>query len=112
MSNVTDVHPHDTAAKAHADPAHGHPSDLLYLKVGLVLFALTGLEVSTYFVNMKGVALIVVLMPLMVVKFGVVAAYFMHLRFDSRIFRRFFITGIVLAVFVYFIVMFTLHVFD
>jgi len=39
-------------------------------------------------------------------KFGVVVAYFMHLRFDSPIFRRLFIGGLTLAVVVYTLVLF------
>ena len=33
------------------------------------------------------------LMPMMIVKFAMVAACFMHLRFDSRLFRRLFVAG-------------------
>jgi hypothetical protein len=36
--------------------------------------------------------------------------WFMHLRFDSRMFRRLFTTGIVLALIVYTIVLTTFHV--
>jgi cytochrome c oxidase subunit 4 len=39
-----------------------------------------------------------------------VVLWFMHLRFDSRLFRRLFVTGIVLALFVYTIVLTTFHV--
>ena len=45
-----------------------------------------------------------------VVKFSVVVLWFMHLRFDSRLFRRFFVTGIILAMFCYVIVLSTFHV--
>ena len=107
----TEVEPGDTIAVAHDDAEHAHPSDWLYIKVGIVLFFVTGLEVATYALGMKGVALVIVLFPMMIFKFGVVAAYFMHLKFDSKLFRRFFITGIVLAVSVYMIVLFTLHFF-
>jgi len=44
------------------------------------------------------------------VKFTVVVAFFMHLRFDNRLFRRFFITGVCLALFVFTIVLTTFHV--
>jgi hypothetical protein len=39
-----------------------------------------------------------------------VAAYFMHLRFDGRLLRRLFVTGIILAISVYTIFLLTLHV--
>jgi cytochrome c oxidase subunit 4 len=46
-----------------------------------------------------------------VIKFSLVALWFMHLKFDSRIFRRFFVTGLILAITVYTIVLFTFRVF-
>jgi len=114
VSADTEVHSggSDAVVHAHADVDHAHPSDLTYIKVGAVLFVVTALEVATYAVGMSGAALLLLLFPMMTFKFGVVAAYFMHLKFDSKLFRRFFITGIVLAVGVYMIVMLTLHVFD
>jgi cytochrome c oxidase subunit 4 len=39
------------------------------------------------------------------VKFSLVVLWFMHLRFDSRIFRRLFISGMILAISVYAIVL-------
>jgi hypothetical protein len=39
-----------------------------------------------------------------------VAAYFMHLKFDGRLLRRLFVTGIVLAGGVYSVALFTLDV--
>ena len=47
-----------------------------------------------------------IMLLLMATKFGVVTAFFMHLRFDSQLFRRVFFAGVFLAVFVYLIVMF------
>jgi len=43
----------------------------------------------------------------MVIKFATVALWFMHLRFDSLLFRRFFLTGILLAAGVYIAIMMT-----
>jgi cytochrome c oxidase subunit 4 len=88
-------------ADAHAD-AHAHPSDLKYIKIALILGALTALEVATYFwedANTK--ALVAMLVPLMVIKFYVVAGYFMHLKFDSPLFTRMFVAGLAFAVGVY-----------
>jgi hypothetical protein len=44
-------------------------------------------------------------------KFFLVAMWFMHLRFDSKIFRRLFVAGIVLATIVFGIVLLTFKVF-
>ena len=45
-------------------------------------------------------------------KFVIVVAFFMHLRFDRPLFRRFFVTGAIGAVVLYTIVLSTLHVFE
>ena len=55
-------------------------------------------------------ALVLMLGVLAVLKFVIVVLYFMHLKFDSPMFRRFFVTGIVLAISVYTIVLATFHV--
>ena len=81
---------------------HEHPSDQKYMQIALLLAIITAAEVATYFVDI-GVVLIPTLMVMMVVKFFIVAAWFMHLRFDSNMFTRFFVSGIVLAISVYFI---------
>lgn len=92
------------APTAHEETVHGaghvHPSDGRYILIALFLAVMTAIEVGLYYVEI-GDALIPLLMILMVVKFGTVAAYFMHLRFDSRMFRRMFAAGLVLAILVY-----------
>ena len=94
---------------------HTHPSDAQYVLIAAILAAITALEVSTYYLDFfkKNFAfLLIALIPMMIVKFGMVAAFFMHLRFDNKLFRRVFLTGIILATSVYMIVLFTFHVFS
>jgi caa(3)-type oxidase subunit IV len=81
-----------------------HPSELTYVYVALILALFTGLEVSTYFVDF-GKAHIPLLLVLMVIKFGTVAAYFMHLKFDSGLFTRMFVAGVCFAVGVYIVML-------
>jgi cytochrome c oxidase subunit 4 len=92
------------APTAHEDTVHGaghaHPGDAKYVQIAIILAAITAAEVATYYVDL-GVALIPVLLVMMVVKFGIVAGFFMHLKFDTPLFRRLFVAGIVLAVGVY-----------
>jgi cytochrome c oxidase subunit 4 len=89
-------------AEDHPDHVHEHPSDWVYVKVALLLGLLTAIEVGTYFINdlSTGHALLI-LMPLMVIKFVIVAMYFMHLKFDSTLFTRMFVAGLAFAVVVY-----------
>lgn len=79
---------------------HGHASDGLYVVIFAILFALTALEVSTYYVDF-GPLLLPTLMVLMVVKFTIVVMFFMHLKFDHRLFTWVFVSGLALAVAVY-----------
>lgn len=85
--------------EAHDDHDHGL-SDRGYIKVALLLAALTAAEVLIYFVP-PGPLERPLLLILAVVKFWIVVAYFMHLRFDSKIFTWLFVVGLVLAIAVY-----------
>jgi len=49
---------------------------------------------------------------LMAVKFLIVVSYFMHLKFDNRIFSVLFYAGLLLAITVYVIALFTFRFFD
>ncbi len=82
---------------------HDHPSDWSYVKIALALAAITALEVFTYFRSVLdwGPALVPALLFMMVVKFYLVATWFMHLKFDNPIFSKMFTGGLSLAVGVY-----------
>lgn len=87
---------------------HAHPSDAKYIQIALILAVLTALETATYFIDwFEGNATRqwLVLAPLMIVKFSMVAWWFMHLKQDSRLFSRLFVSGIALALGVYLIVL-------
>jgi cytochrome c oxidase subunit IV len=77
-----------------------HPTPRQYVNIAVVLAVLTALEVSTYFLDF-GVIAIPLLVILMVVKFLYVAGWFMHLKFDSRVFGRMMYTGLFLALGLY-----------
>jgi len=81
-------------------PARRHPTPRDYVNIALILGVLTGLEVSTYFVDLGAIA-VPLLMVLMVVKFALVAGWFMHLRFDTRLYRRFVYLGLAFALVLY-----------
>ena len=81
-------------------------------RVKLILAVLTALEVATYPAeDALGSLVIPILGVLMVVKFWYVAAFFMHLKFDTRMFSWVFISGIVLAAAVYLVVLATFEFF-
>ena len=85
-----------------------HPSPRKYVVVAVILAIVTAIEVAIYYIDSiasRHSLLITSLLVFAVIKFMMVGAYFMHLKFDSPIFRRFFITGIVLALAVFAVVL-------
>jgi len=101
-------------ATAHEETVHGaghkHPTDANYMLIALILAIITAGEVSLYYIDV-GTAMIPTLLVMMVLKFGIVVSYFMHLKFDSLLFRRLFVSGLVLAVAVYLAVMTSMQLF-
>lgn len=71
-----------------------------YIRIAAILAAITGLEVSTYYVDF-GVLFLPALLIMMAIKFVMVVSYFMHLKFDNKIFSLLFYAGLILAVGVY-----------
>ncbi len=87
---------------------HAHPDDKTYWIVAGVLAALTLLEVSTYWWPEEWhKATFWLLMIMMTIKFGLVALYFMHLKFDPKILKRAFFFGLSLALAVYLVMLST-----
>lgn len=97
MSTATE---HSTDHDAGHGEAHHGASDKQYIVIALILAALTAIEVSTYYVDF-GPLFMPTLFVLMIVKFVIVASFFMHLRFDNKIFTYLFYSGLFLAVAVY-----------
>ena len=82
----------------HTAGAHerNHPTVRQYLLIGLLLTVITIVELFASYSDM-GALLIPVLIVLSAVKFAVVVAYFMHLRFEDALLTRLFVFGFVLA---------------
>lgn len=91
---------------AHAQE-HAHPTPGTYAKVGLILFVLTALEVGLYettFGEHAGALghnlqpfFVPLLLLLSAAKFALVAAFYMHLKNDSRLFTSVFVFPIIIA---------------
>ncbi len=104
----------EPGAVAHEPELAVHPGPAAYVKVAVVLAVATAIEVALYYVtdDIPGALYVGLLMFFMVFKFAMVVLWFMHLRFDSRLFRRLFVGGILLALTVYLVVLFTFGVFS
>jgi cytochrome c oxidase subunit IV len=99
---------------AHDDPAHGDhghgASDFQYVMIAIALAGITALEVLVSYVHI-GPLFLPVLLILMAIKFVTVVSFFMHLKFDSKIFSWMFYSGLFLALGVYIAALATFHFF-
>jgi cytochrome c oxidase subunit 4 len=80
---------------------HAHPTNRFYLTIGLILLVLTGLEVVGYLGEESGalgpgMATTIILL-LSALKFGLVVALYMHLKFDHKLFTGIFVFPALLA---------------
>jgi cytochrome c oxidase subunit 4 len=80
------------------DEHHGHTSPAFYWLIAGILAVLTAIEVAAFYMELGAVE-VPLLLILSAAKFVIVVMYFMHLRFDSRVFAGVFLAGLVLAVF-------------
>ena len=71
---------------------------------------ITALEVTLSYVDV-GALFLPTMLLLMTAKFLIVVSFFMHLKFDNRLFSFLFYMGVVLAVFVYVVALATFHFF-
>ena len=105
---------HPAATHAATDGAHDAADHGMstrgYINIALILAAITALEVSTYYVDF-GPLFLPSLLIMMVVKFVMVVSYFMHLKFDNKIFSWLFYAGLFLAIGVYVAALGTFHFF-
>jgi cytochrome c oxidase subunit 4 len=119
VSDSTDVATQSTAV-AMADPgdvaahhdaeAHHHPSPQAYVGIAIILAILTAGEVSLNYLEGGKTLEVIVLLVLMTIKFALIGMFFMHLKFDSPIFRRLFLTGLFLAMSIYAVMLAVEHV--
>ncbi|HZD79087.1 MAG TPA: cytochrome C oxidase subunit IV family protein [Actinomycetota bacterium] len=102
---------------AHPAPISGghtvrHPSPKEYIRIALILGVVTAGEVTVYYVESVRSMLIPLLFLFAAVKFSLVVLWFMHLRFDSRTYARFFMMGLAGAVTLFIIVLLTFSAFS
>jgi cytochrome c oxidase subunit IV len=111
MATDTD-HAHDAAHDEHAEHAE-HWSDFQYVKLAILLAVVTAVEVLlSYIKDDMGGFFLPTLLILMAFKFMAVVLYFMHLKFDNRLFSIMFYMGLFLAIGVYVAALFTFRFFS
>jgi len=79
--------------------------------VAVVLAVITAVEIAVSYMegDIPDGLIVVLLMAMMVMKFFLVASWFMHLRTDQPVFKRLFIVGAIAAPLLYLVVLATLH---
>ena len=96
MDSVT----HQDPAVAHAQgEEHAHPTWNTYWKVAVVLTLITAFEVWVYYIPAFVASrwFVPVLLTMSAIKFAIVVLFYMHLRYDHRMFRTLFTGPLILA---------------
>ena len=94
---------HATHGPGHGGVPHeeAHASNRTYVQIALILAVITVVEVVIYYVpTLRGV-LIPALIVLSLAKFVMVVGFFMHLKYDHRLYRFMFAAGLALTLGVY-----------
>jgi cytochrome c oxidase subunit IV len=78
--------------------APAHASRATYIKVALVLTAVTAIEVGAIYIRALHPILVPTLLVLSLAKFTLVALFFMHLRYDPRALSLVFVGSLLIAV--------------
>jgi cytochrome c oxidase subunit 4 len=83
---------------AHADHVHEHPTWKQYKWVALWLTLITVFEVWIYYTPFKDSPLFApVLLVMSAVKFTIVVMFYMHLKYDHKLFRVLFTGPLIIA---------------
>jgi cytochrome c oxidase subunit IV len=88
------------APAAHDAHAHAHPTWKQYKWVALILLLITIVEVWVYYIPsfVASKLFVPALLIMSAVKFGIVVLYYMHLKYDARLFRALFTGPLIIAV--------------
>jgi cytochrome c oxidase subunit 4 len=96
MASNPVAHGHDEAAHEMA-----HATDQTYVRVAIILSIITAVEVAIWYAEAVRAILVPALLLLSIAKFLMVVGFFMHLKYDSRIFRVMFSAGLIVTLSVY-----------
>ena len=96
---------HDTAHASHVDHAalgevHEHPTWKQYKWVALILTVITVIEVWVYYIPsfVASRLFIPALLIMSAVKFAIVVMFYMHLKYDHKLFRVLFTGPLIIAI--------------
>jgi len=76
---------------------HPHPGAKEYLAIAVILTVITAVEVAIFYVPQMKPVLVPSLLTLSALKFSLVAMFYMHLKFDHRLFSWLFVVPMAIA---------------
>jgi cytochrome c oxidase subunit 4 len=76
---------------------HSHPGAKEYLAIAVVLTVITAVEVAIFYIPQMKPVLVPSLLTLSALKFSLVAMFYMHLKFDHRLFSWLFVVPMAIA---------------
>lgn len=94
--------------EAHLALIEKHPGPVEYAQIGGVLAFITALEVGLYYLDVGRTILVLSLLAMSGIKFSLVVLWFMHLKFDNRLFSSLFVLGFFLALSLFVVVLATI----
>ena len=97
---TSDSHGAAGGAHAAAHDAHAHPTWKQYKWVALILTLITVVEVWVYYIPSftRTKLFVPSLLIMSAVKFAIVVLFYMHLRYDARLFRALFTGPLIIAI--------------
>lgn len=87
--------------------AVAHPTPRVYWLIALILFVVTAVEVAVAYIDAFDPVIVPLLLVLGALKFWIVVAFFMHLKFDRPLFRTLFMVGVMGAIPLFVVVLLT-----
>ena len=112
---------HDHHSGGHADTVEGHamgevhehPTWKQYKWVALILTIITVIEVWAYYIPafVASWAFVPTLLLMSAVKFAIVVMFYMHLKYDHKLFRALFVGPLIIAAGTLMALMFLFHKF-
>ena len=96
MSSQTEMHGDKLAV---GPGEHAHPQARQYMVIAAILTVLTIIEVAVFYIEAirRGPLLAPILLVLSAVKFALVVMFYMHLKFDPRLFSSLFVGPLLIA---------------
>jgi cytochrome c oxidase subunit IV len=88
---------HGTESAAHETHTHAHPTAKKYVGIAIILTIITVIEVAIFYVPAMKAFLPPILLVLSALKFAIVAMFYMHLKFDHKLYSWVFVVPMCFA---------------